>query len=124
MSVIPHKTESTVTCSTAAFAKLVKAIAPFANEKYKGVTLTIEGGLLTLSTKNPEGDKVTVDMPCTRSGEVTDYEIGFNLTYLLDVLSVINAKEVDLNFNDPNSSCLITPHDMESTQYVIMPMRL
>lgn len=123
-SVIPHRTESTVTCSTAALAKLVKAIAPFANEKYKGITLTIEGDLLTLSTKNPEGDKVTVDMPCTRSGEVTDYEIGFNLTYLLDVLSVIVTKEVDLNFNDPNSSCLITPHDVESTQYVIMPMRL
>ncbi len=124
VSVIPHKTESTVTCNTALLAKQVKAIAPFANEKYKGIRLTVEGELLTLSTKNPEGDEVAVDMPCVRSGVVTDYEIGFNLTYLLDVLSVISTKEVDLNFNDPNSSCLITPHDVEGTQYVIMPMRL
>lgn len=124
LSVIPHETESTVTCSTAVLTKQVKAIAPFSNEKYKGIKLTIEGNLLTLSATNPDKDEVAVDMPCTRSGEVTDYEIGFNLTYLLDVLSAINTKEVDLRFNDPNSSCLITPHDMEGTQYVIMPMRL
>lgn len=124
LSVIPHKTESTVTCSTTTLAKQVKAIAPFSNEKYKGIKLTIEGNLLTLSATNPDKDEVAVDMPCTRSGEVTDYEIGFNVNYLLDVLSAINTKEVDLRFNDPNSSCLITPHDVESVQYVIMPMRL
>ena len=124
LSVIPYETGSAVTCSTAVLLKQVKAIAPFSNEKNKGVRLTIEGELLTLSAKNPDGDEVTVDMPCTRGGEVTDYEIGFNVNYLLDVLSAINTKEVDLRFNDPNSSCLITPHDVGSTQYVIMPMRL
>ena len=51
-------------------------------------------------------------------------EIGFNVSYLLDVLNNIEAEEVCFVLSDANSSALIEPKDDDSCCYVVMPMRL
>ncbi len=61
-------------------------------------------------------------------------ELGFNVCYLLDVVSAINSDNIRLSFSDPNSSILLEEqHDAadddesqrhRASQYVVMPMRL
>jgi DNA polymerase-3 subunit beta len=57
-------------------------------------------------------------------------EIGFNITYLLDVLQHLESENIDFHFNDAASSAIIAPltDDESSSQrdyrYVIMPMRI
>ncbi|MDD2814874.1 MAG: DNA polymerase III subunit beta [Thiotrichaceae bacterium] len=122
LSVIPHRTERTAVIAADALKQALSRVAILSNEKYKGVRLSLSNNLLKVTARNPEQEEAEEELEIVYEGE--EFEIGFNVNYLLDVLSVINAKEVDLRFNDPNSSCLITPHDVESVQYVIMPMRL
>ena len=50
--------------------------------------------------------------------------IGFNVTYLLDVLAAINADEVEIMLSDANSSALIYKPGATDCRYVVMPMRL
>ena len=51
-------------------------------------------------------------------------DIGFNVTYLIDVLNNVNDENIHFSFADANSSCLITvPNDTEY-KYVVMPMRI
>ena len=53
-----------------------------------------------------------------------ELEIGFNVSYLLDVLNNIASDSVKISLSDPNSSALIECADSNSSLYVVMPMRL
>ena len=58
----------------------------------------------------------------TYGGEALD--IGFNITYLLDVLNNVHTDTVECSFGDANSSMLITVPDNSEFRYVVMPMRI
>ena len=51
-------------------------------------------------------------------------EVGFNVSYLLDVLGVLSGDQVKLSLSDPNSSALLEESDADDSLYVVMPMRL
>jgi DNA polymerase-3 subunit beta len=122
LSVIPRRTECTAVIATDALKQALSRVAILSNEKYKGVRLSLSENLLKVTARNPEQEEAEEELEITYDGD--EFEIGFNVNYVLDVLNVVSTKEVDFSFNDPNSSCLITPHDANNIQYVIMPMRL
>ena len=94
------------------------------NEKYRGVRIALESGLLTITSNNPDQEEAIDEMEIDYQGEST--EIGFNVTYLLDVLNYLDSENARILVKDGNSSALITPEVSGSTdsKYVVMPMRL
>ena len=62
-------------------------------------------------------------MSCSYSGENLD--IGFNLTYLIEVIDVISSDNIVLQLNNSDSGCLISSKDNDAlNKYIIMPMRV
>ena len=51
-------------------------------------------------------------------------DIGFNVSYLLDVLNNLKTEQVTVSVGDSNSSALITLPENEDFKYVVMPMRI
>ena len=52
-------------------------------------------------------------------------EMGFNVSYLIDVFSTLTSKKVKITLSDPNSSALLEAEEGGSDAvYVVMPMRL
>ena len=51
-------------------------------------------------------------------------EVGFNVGYLVDVLSVLDEERVQITLADPNSSALLEEPGGGDALYVVMPMRL
>ena len=51
-------------------------------------------------------------------------EIGFNVSYLLDVLGAIETDQVRITVSDANSSALLEEPEGGDSLYVVMPMRL
>lgn len=94
------------------------------NEKYRGVRIALESGLLTISSNNPDQEEAIDELEVDYQGEKT--EIGFNVTYLLDVLNSLESENAKLKVKDGNSSALITPESSgnNDSRYVVMPMRL
>ena len=94
------------------------------NEKYRGVRLALQTGLLTISSNNPDQEEAIDELEVDYSGESA--EIGFNVTYLLDVLNAVDSELVRLILKDGNSSALLIPETSEHAgcKYVVMPMRL
>ncbi len=94
------------------------------NEKYRGVRIALENGLLTISSNNPDQEEAIDELEVDYQGEKT--EIGFNVTYLLDVLNSLESENAKLKVKDGNSSALITPESSgnNDSKYVVMPMRL
>lgn len=92
------------------------------NEKYRGVRLTIDAEQLTIQANNPEQEEAEEVVPVSFNGD--QLEIGFNVSYLLDVLAVLESDDVKLSVSDANSSALIEGADNDAAVYVVMPMRL
>lgn len=92
------------------------------NEKYRGVRLALQTGLVTITTNNPEQEEAVDELEVDYNGESA--EIGFNVQYLLDVLSAIDTDNALIRLKDGNSSALITPEQDSTRKYVVMPMRL
>lgn len=100
------------------------------NEKFKGVRLNLENGELKITATNPEQEQAEEIMDVDYEGE--SLEIGFNVAYLIDALNAIEHDQVIFKLSDSNASALIhgvkmvdgVAVDDDSSQYVIMPMRL
>jgi DNA polymerase III subunit beta len=120
--VIPKEGEYPVKTDRETLKQGLIRASILSNEKYKGVRLILQHNVLKAFAHNPEQEEAEEEIEINYEGD--DIEIGFNVTYLLDALSIIKTKEVILNISDPNSSCLVLPDDETECKYVVMPMRL
>ena len=92
------------------------------NEKYRGVRVSLTPGTLTISSNNPDQEEAIDEIEVDYAGDSA--EIGFNVTYLLDVLGAIDAVNARIRLKDGASSVLVTPESTSDAKYVVMPMRL
>lgn len=96
--------------------------AILSNEKFRGVRWVVTGNVLRISCTNNEQEEAQEELEISYGGDALD--IGFNITYLLDVLNNVHSESVDCAFGDANSSMLITVPDNREFRYVVMPMRI
>ncbi|MBV1905484.1 MAG: DNA polymerase III subunit beta [Pseudomonadales bacterium] len=96
--------------------------AILSNEKYRGVRLILSENQLTIQANNPEQEEAEETLVVEYVGP--EVEIGFNVGYLQDVLSVLAAETVKISVSDANSSVLIEAAGAEDSVFVVMPMRL
>jgi DNA polymerase-3 subunit beta len=97
--------------------------AILANERYRAVRLSMEKDCVRIQAENAEKEEAEEEVTVSYAGPPMD--IGFNVTYLVDALSVIAAEHVRVCLNDDNSSCLILGVEAGGDcRYVVMPMRL
>ncbi len=106
---------------TALLAALQR-VAILTSDKFKGVRLQLEPGVLRISSSNAEQEEALEELDVDYAGDVI--EIGFNVAYLIDVLSNLGSEHVRLELQDGNSSVLITMPDDAAFKYVVMPMRI
>lgn len=97
-------------------------IAILSNEKYRGIRLTLTTGNLSIQANNPDQEEAEEELKVDY--DESDVEIGFNVTYLIDVLNVLGSEKVQIKLKDSNSSAIISDSQDDSSLYVVMPMRL
>ncbi|KPJ87506.1 MAG: DNA polymerase III subunit beta [Gammaproteobacteria bacterium SG8_11] len=121
--VIPPESGHEVTADRVLLKQALSRASILSNEKYRGIRLAIKPGTLQAQAHNPEMEEAEEEMEVDYQGD--EIVVGFNVTYLIDAISVIPTEKARLVFNDANSSCLILADGEESTsKYVVMPMRL
>ncbi len=96
--------------------------AILSNEKYRGVRVILGANELKILANNPEQEEAEEVVAVEYSAE--PIEIGFNVSYLIDVLSTLSSKNARVTLSDPNSSALLEAEEGSNALYVVMPMRL
>ena len=96
--------------------------AILSNEKFRGVRVVLGSDQLKIICTNSEQEEAEEDLEVGYKGEALD--IGFNITYLLDVLQNLATEHIVLAFGDANSSALVTMPERGDYKYVVMPMRI
>ena len=120
--VIPTGHAKQIDLSRALFLQALQRAAILSNEKFRGVRLVLGNDQLKIICTNSEQEEAEEDLEVEYKGEALD--IGFNITYLLDVLHNLTTDRVLLAFGDANSSALVTMPDRNDYKYVVMPMRI
>jgi len=120
--VIPEPSEHPVYADKELLRQSLTRASILSNEKYRGVRIVLKQGVLRALAHNPEQEEAEEEIVVEYEGE--GLEIGFNVSYLLDALSIIKDNKVKIMIKDPNSSCLILPTGESNCKFVVMPMRL
>ncbi|MFG5860765.1 DNA polymerase III subunit beta [Metapseudomonas sp. CR1201] len=120
--VLPRGGDKLVVGDRQALREAFSRTAILSNEKYRGIRLTLASGLLKIQANNPEQEEAEEEVAVEYGG--SNLEIGFNVSYLLDVLGVMSTEQVRLILSDANSSALLQEADNDDSSYVVMPMRL
>ena len=120
--VIPRNHTNELVLGRQTLLSSLQRTAIMTSDKFKGVRLNIEPGSLRITASNAEQEEATDEIEIEYAGDAI--EIGFNVTYLMDVLTNMNQDMVRLSLSDGNSSALITLPDSEDFKYVVMPMRI
>jgi DNA polymerase-3 subunit beta len=120
--VIPAGHTKQIELDRATLLSALQRAAILSNEKFRGVRLVLGAEQLRIVCTNSEQEEAEEELPVDYAGEGLD--IGFNITYLLDVLSNVASDRVFFAFGDANSSALVTLPEREDYKYVVMPMRI
>ena len=120
--VIPKSHKNTITVGKAALLTMLQRTAILTSDKFKGVRINLESGVLRVTSSNAEQEEAVDEIEVDYSGD--SIEIGFNVSYLIDVLVNMEQEMVRMDLADSNSSVLVTIPDNEFFKYVVMPMRI
>jgi DNA polymerase-3 subunit beta len=120
--VIPSGHSKQLDLSRTELLQALQRAAILSNEKFRGVRLVLGSDQLKIICTNSEQEEAEEELEVGYKGEPLD--IGFNITYLLDVLHNLAADQVILALGDANSSALITMRERNDYKYVVMPMRI
>lgn len=120
--VIPRDHPGCITLTRTPFLAALQRAAILSNEKFHGVRLVLDNNMLSIISSNTEQEEAREEIEIDFNEERLD--IGFNVSYLLDVLNNVSSETVEWRFRDGNSSALITLPGNEHFKYVVMPMRI
>ena len=120
--VIPKGHKNTLIVGRDLLQSALQRAAILTTEKFKGVRFSLSNNKITIQSTNAEQEEAQEEIEIQYGGEAV--EIGFNVTYLLDVLANIKTSDVQISLGDANSSAVITLPNSESFKYVVMPMRI
>jgi DNA polymerase-3 subunit beta len=120
--VLPKSPDKTVIGDRLELKQAFARTAILSNEKYRGVRLKLSNDTLDIMANNPEQEQAEEVVAVDYKGD--KLEVGFNVSYLLDVLSVLDGKQVRMSLADSSSSALLEEAEAGDSLYVVMPMRL
>ena len=120
--VIPTTNSKRIAFSRTELLGALQRAAILSNEKFRGVRLVLGNDQLKIICTNSEQEEAEEELEIAYKGEALD--VGFNITYLLDVLQNMAMDRVEVAFGDANSSALVTVPERDDYKYVVMPMRI
>lgn len=120
--VIPTGHQNTFSVNRMMILTAMQRASILSNEKYRGIRMVLSDNNLKLISTNTEQEEAEEELEVDYKKDALD--IGFNVTYLIDVLNNTQQENVNFSFADANSSCLITVPGDDNYKYVVMPMRI
>ncbi|WP_039982036.1 DNA polymerase III subunit beta, partial [Vibrio sagamiensis] len=120
--VLPQSVNKTLETGCDELRQAFSRAAILSNEKFRGVRVNLEGNQMRITANNPEQEEAEEMLDVSFDGDAI--EIGFNVSYVLDVLNTLRCEKVRVSMSDANASALIENADDDSAMYVVMPIRL
>ena len=123
--VIPKDNDRVAIADKQALASALKRMSVIASDQTHRIRLSFNAGMVKFSVQTPDLGEAQDELPVRFTGDQLD--IGFNATYLLEILRYIPTDEVRLTFKAPERAATIEPegwNDPAKYLCLVMPLRL
>jgi DNA polymerase-3 subunit beta len=120
--VIPQEQAKHLKLKRSELLASLQRAAILTSDKFRGVRWVLSNGSLKILCTNTEQEEAQEEIDVDYKGDGLD--IGFNVGYLLDVLTNLETDDIDCGLGDANSSALFTVPGKADFKYVVMPMRI
>lgn len=125
-SVIPRDNDKLLQVSRDQLIASIRRVALYASATTHQVRLTTSPEAIEVSAQDVDfGGEAKESLKGEFSG--APLEIGFNSTYLLDILTHLDGEQVKLEFGGPTRAAIVGPADQpaqEDVVMLVMPVRL
>jgi len=123
--VIPRENDKVATVDKEAMAGALRRMSVVASDQTHRIRLAFSSGAVKFSVQTPDLGEAQDELAVTYDGE--PLEIGFNATYLLEILKFMPTDEVRITFKAPERAATVEPvgwNDPASFMALVMPLRL
>lgn len=123
--VIPRDNDRVAVIDKAALVSALKRMSVVASDQTHRIRLSFNSGMLKFSVQTPDLGEAQDELPIRYAGDQLD--IGFNASYLLEILRYLPTDEVKLTFKAPERAATLEPEGWsDSANYLclVMPLRL
>jgi len=105
--VIPKDNDRVAIADKVALASALKRMSVIASDQTHRIRLSFNAGMVKFSVQTPDLGEAQDELPVRYTGDQLD--IGFNATYLLEILRYIPTDEVKLTFKAPERAATLEP---------------
>src|SRR3984893_13889637 len=123
--VIPKDNDRVAIADKVALSSALKRMSVIASDQTHRIRLSFNSGMLKFSVQTPDLGEATDELAVRYTGDQLD--IGFNASYLLEILRYIPTDEVKLTFKAPERAATVEPEgwsDAATYLCLVMPLRL
>ena len=123
--VIPKDNDRIAVTDKAALVSALKRMSVVASDQTHRIRLSFNSGMLKFSVQTPDLGEAQDELPIRYNGDQLD--IGFNASYLLEILRYIPTDEVKITLKAPERAATLEPEgwsDPASYLCLVMPLRL
>lgn len=125
-SVIPLENENLLTVNRSEILSAIKRMMLFSTSNSKQVKFSISQNSLEVSAEDIDhGSDAKEAIQCEYTGD--PMEIGFNTTYVNDILSHLEGEQITFKLHSPTKAGIIEPvkkEDNEDIMMLLMPVRI
>lgn len=123
--VIPKDNDRVALADKASLTSALKRMSVIASDQTHRIRMSFNAGMAKFSVTTPDLGEASDELPVQYTGDPLD--IGFNATYLLEILRYMPTEQVRLTFKAPERAATIEPEGWDDpAKYLclVMPLRL
>jgi DNA polymerase III subunit beta len=123
--VIPRDNDKHAIADKNALISALKRMSVIASDQTHRIRMAFNSGMLKFSVTTPDLGEAQDELPIRYDGD--QLEIGFNASYLLEILRFMPTDEIKLTFKAPERAATIEPEgwsDPATYMCLVMPLRL
>lgn len=123
--VIPRENDKAATVDKASLSAAIRRMSIVASDQTHRIRMAFADGSCKLSVTTPDLGEAQEEINLVYEGE--PLEIGFNATYLLEVLKQMPTDEIRISLKAPERAAMVEPvgwDDPASYLALVMPLRL
>lgn len=120
--VIPTENDKEFTVNRDELHACLNRVKILTADKLKGVRWLLKDGKLNIEATNTDMEVAQDELDVNYNGQ--ELEIGFNVKYILDALTVLKNDTIRFSLGGPLSSALIRMPESDKFKYVVMPMKI
>lgn len=125
-AVIPTDNPNKLTVNSRDLLNSLKRLSIFASKTTHQVTIKVTGNALNIFARDLDfSNEADEQLKCQYNGE--NMEIAFNARFLIDMLTALNADDVQFSLSTPTRAALLAPtaiQDNEDILMLVMPIML